>query len=496
MDVGGTNEEDTLEGGNSTEKTTKPDHEDYEIIMIEEPTMSIDTPQGRGALPADPMLVTEIKDESKEEGASPHSVPPVVPEDNVRTNEEETLEAGNNTEKTTKAGHEGYEIIMVEDPTISIDTPQVKGAPPGPMLADEIKDESAEDWVSPHSVAPAVPENNVPTEVGILKVYQPSDSAENKKKYSAEEADTLMKDVEDTVDPVLTAVELDVAVEAFDPAARWSKEAAAMTTTLPSYSVDITLKSFEKELKIPLKKGVEGHGELAPMLPKSLSAGGDSHVAVSSLCRFGELLRDPDLSALTQSDQERFMRIVGLIQDLLASDDGLESPEIVKALLGHVSGLIRIWCPVDLEKLVTLIQENNNTGDDIEGKDVLLLIGSSGCGKTTTLLYLAGTTFEEIETYGFDHLQPVTFPTAELVDFEVSCSTKSVTRCLRSTNFHWLAENRCGSATPLAFSTRVALRRTSIKRMGLFGQFTERERSSLSSSWNTVSPAFVPPLRF
>jgi flagellar biosynthesis GTPase FlhF len=44
---------------------------------------------------------------------------------------------------------------------------------------------------------------------------------------------------------------------------------------------------------------------------------------------------------------------------------------------------------LNLDKLFKLVKKSTETGNCIDGKDVVLLLGSTGCGKTTSLLYLA-----------------------------------------------------------------------------------------------------------
>lgn len=86
---------------------------------------------------------------------------------------------------------------------------------------------------------------------------------------------------------------------------------------------------------------------------------------------------------------------------------------------------------IDLEKVCALLEENRTAGDCIEGKDIVLLIGSTGAGKTTTLLYLAGTKFEETEVDGFDHYEAIEFPNDKLRDFNTSCGVFSGTKTIQ-----------------------------------------------------------------
>lgn len=62
----------------------------------------------------------------------------------------------------------------------------------------------------------------------------------------------------------------------------------------------------------------------------------------------------------------------------------------------------------------------------MEGKDVILLMGSPGSGKTTTMHYLAGTSFREITREGINYFKPVEVSDTELANMKVSCGGKEV----------------------------------------------------------------------
>lgn len=87
---------------------------------------------------------------------------------------------------------------------------------------------------------------------------------------------------------------------------------------------------------------------------------------------------------------------------------------------------------VDLPYLMELLEETHQAQNVIAGKDVLLLIGNTGAGKTTTLLYLAGCKMEEQERDGEDHYEPVDFPSDALRAYKVGGGARSVTRTLQA----------------------------------------------------------------
>lgn len=87
---------------------------------------------------------------------------------------------------------------------------------------------------------------------------------------------------------------------------------------------------------------------------------------------------------------------------------------------------------VDLETLVGLLEESKLAGDILENQEVVLFIGPTGCGKTTSVLYLAGAKFKETEHKGFDHYDPVHFPQEHLKSFHVAPGSNSVTRTVQA----------------------------------------------------------------
>jgi len=104
----------------------------------------------------------------------------------------------------------------------------------------------------------------------------------------------------------------------------------------------------------------------------------------------------------------------------------------VSFLVASVSKLLHIVQPVDLEKLIELMKHNRQAGDSMDGKDVILLLGSVGSGKTTTLQFLSGTSFTEVEVDGFFHLQPTGFTDPSVEGYETSCGREAVTKSIQT----------------------------------------------------------------
>ena len=87
---------------------------------------------------------------------------------------------------------------------------------------------------------------------------------------------------------------------------------------------------------------------------------------------------------------------------------------------------------VDLARIASSMKENRVAGNELEEQDVILLLGGSSSGKTTTLHSLAGTTFKEVEVDGFVHLKPTQFLDASVAGFETSSSRTAVTKKLQT----------------------------------------------------------------
>ena len=102
--------------------------------------------------------------------------------------------------------------------------------------------------------------------------------------------------------------------------------------------------------------------------------------------------------------------------------------QTLRSLLGHVCRLRDTLCPLDLDKLYQLLSPSQAAGEIMRGKDVFLFLGSTGVGKTTTIQFLAGTTFEEVEVDGYFHLKPMTFPDPKLKEFQTSSGAASATK--------------------------------------------------------------------
>ncbi|CAB9504175.1 expressed unknown protein [Seminavis robusta] len=112
--------------------------------------------------------------------------------------------------------------------------------------------------------------------------------------------------------------------------------------------------------------------------------------------------------------------------------EGLYRRRHVSVLVENITNLLQFLQPIDLEKLIDLMKNNRLAGDNMEGHEVVLLLGSVGSGKTTTLLSLAGTSFTEVQVDGFTHLKPDKFLDPSVVGYETSYGRDAMTRALQT----------------------------------------------------------------
>jgi energy-coupling factor transporter ATP-binding protein EcfA2 len=110
----------------------------------------------------------------------------------------------------------------------------------------------------------------------------------------------------------------------------------------------------------------------------------------------------------------------------IAKDFVVAQARWVDLLLDKVTDILDSTEHVNLEKLTTLMEKNDSAGSAMEGKDVILLLGSPGCGKTTTMHYLAGTSFREIPREGVSYFKPIDVADPSLADLKVSFGGKDV----------------------------------------------------------------------
>lgn len=115
-----------------------------------------------------------------------------------------------------------------------------------------------------------------------------------------------------------------------------------------------------------------------------------------------------------------------------------ELDDVVRSL----SELLRSIRPVDLSLLLESIQRVDASAQIIAGQDVVLLLGPTGAGKSTTIHHLCGSTLEKTVVRGLDHIGPTKVPTVELESFKTSPFPRSETRSINAAPLSWSVERR------------------------------------------------------
>jgi hypothetical protein len=71
---------------------------------------------------------------------------------------------------------------------------------------------------------------------------------------------------------------------------------------------------------------------------------------------------------------------------------------------------------------------NEWSAESLEGKDIILLLGSTGCGKSTTVHYLCGSKMIKTENEDLIHIQASLIINEDLRNVKCSPHSKSETR--------------------------------------------------------------------
>jgi putative ribosome biogenesis GTPase RsgA len=92
---------------------------------------------------------------------------------------------------------------------------------------------------------------------------------------------------------------------------------------------------------------------------------------------------------------------------------------------------------VDIQYLLFLVGKTNEAAHKIEGKEIILLLGNTGVGKSTTIHFLAGSRMLEEG----DDILPVDARDDKLTDVHVEGGRRSVTRVITPTRITFEYDN-------------------------------------------------------
>lgn len=140
-----------------------------------------------------------------------------------------------------------------------------------------------------------------------------------------------------------------------------------------------------------------------------------------------------DISSSNKSDTLGLNREL----DMMQLDDPYPYPQehdVNRGLLtdDHIGSPSGKSAEFDLSKLCDLIAKASLASFEMDGKDVILFLGTAGSGKTSTMLYLAGTKFIETDDGDFE-IESLPSSNHEFEGYKVSGRSRSCTRCLQTT---------------------------------------------------------------
>ncbi len=109
------------------------------------------------------------------------------------------------------------------------------------------------------------------------------------------------------------------------------------------------------------------------------------------------------------------------LTDSIQSEDWGKTSEFLNKILGEVR-------PLDIYKTIVLTKKCIQESKKTKGQHILMLIGSTGDGKTTAIHHLCGSKFRVMYQGGVKHYEPYNVPNPILNEMHTSASSKSTTR--------------------------------------------------------------------
>ncbi|CAF1394740.1 unnamed protein product [Adineta steineri] len=99
-----------------------------------------------------------------------------------------------------------------------------------------------------------------------------------------------------------------------------------------------------------------------------------------------------------------------------------------RSSLIELKKLWKIISPLHMQELRRLVGKVDEAAKLIEDKNIILLIGGTGAGKSTTIHFLGGSTMSETVVNGMNHIAPVIIKNLDLKNIATAPSATSVTR--------------------------------------------------------------------
>jgi energy-coupling factor transporter ATP-binding protein EcfA2 len=99
-----------------------------------------------------------------------------------------------------------------------------------------------------------------------------------------------------------------------------------------------------------------------------------------------------------------------------------------KAALSTLRKIFKKISPLNMQEMFRLIEKVDDAAQLIKGKQIILFLGGTGSGKSTTIHFLAGSRMVEKEVKGLNHIAPVEIRNSSLKNITTSPFSRSETR--------------------------------------------------------------------
>lgn len=137
------------------------------------------------------------------------------------------------------------------------------------------------------------------------------------------------------------------------------------------------------------------------------------------------------------------------IRDWVESSFADVKKEDWKRALTTLRKIYKHICPLDIQELVRLVEKVNTASESLRGKKVVLFLGETGSGKSTTIHFLAGSKMIETKMEGLTHIGPdlSSIKDSQLKDVTSTPFAESVTRYITpvTVNFEDVGSYSTGS---------------------------------------------------
>ncbi|CAF2989188.1 unnamed protein product, partial [Rotaria sp. Silwood2] len=140
---------------------------------------------------------------------------------------------------------------------------------------------------------------------------------------------------------------------------------------------------------------------------------------------------DSEIRQEFQSLSERLeieVRDLLQIQELIGSAAASVNEKNWHSALSELGVVLEKIRPLNIQELFRLVEKVGDAAQKIKGKKIILFLGGTGSGKSTTIHFLGGTKFEVVKVKGIKHFQPAKIINPDLNKITTTPFTRSETR--------------------------------------------------------------------